>query len=872
MNGAAHINWYNKTIDETLAATGSSKIGLTEEGVRKALAEYGRNELVETKKKSVVSVFLGQFNDFMIIVLLVAAIMSGFSGALVDSIVIIAIVFINAVVGFIQEYRAEKTMDALRSMATPKVPVVRNGKVCQVLSTDIVKGDVVNLEAGQIVPADMRLIETYALKIEEAVLTGEAVAVDKKCEVLAGQDIFIGDRVNMAFSATKVIYGRGVGVVTEVGMSTEIGKIAYMLQQEEARTPLQKRLANFGKKLSFAIIGICILMFVVGVLRGEKALPMLMTSVTLAVAAIPEALPALITIALARGAKRLADRNVIVRKLPAVETLGSVTYICSDKTGTITRNEMQVCDVADAGKKITKGSATFSLLEVAMVLSNNVAAKEDGTLLGDPTEIALVDYIVKRDGVRKWHELSECFPRVMEFPFDSERKRMTTVHQYGDKYMVFVKGAVESIMETISEVGNKHALLSAADSMAKQGARVLAFAFGEVEGVPVSAKIAENALVFGGMVGMTDPPREEAVKAIATAAKAGIVPVMITGDHLATAQAIARQTGILAGGDAAVTGAELAAISAQDLEKRVENIRVYARVSPEQKLAIVKGLQQRGHIVAMTGDGANDAPSLKAADIGVAMGITGTDVSKEAAHIILLDDNFATIVQAVKEGRRIYDNIRRFVKYIMACNSAEMLIVFCGPLLGMPVSLLPIHILWINLVTDGLPGLALAGERAEPDIMRRKPRRPDESLFAGGVGTHIVWVGVFMALLILGIQKYMMDNGNGHWQTMVFTALLLAQLGHVFAIRSDHHFIFRKGVFSNGLLLGAILFTFLLQLVIIYWPVANNIFKTQPLSMAELGLCVAAAVVMFHAVECEKLINQIRNKIKTVGRKQIAGL
>lgn len=853
------MSWHTKRIEETLAGVGSSKTGLTDEAVRKAMETHGRNEFVQAKRKSTLSVFFSQFNDFMIIVLLVAAVISGFSGELVDSIVIIAIVLINAIIGFVQEYRAEKTMEALRGMATPKVPVLRNGTVRHVLSTEVVKGDIVNLEAGQIVPADMRLIEIYSLRIEEAVLTGESLPVDKMVEPLADENIFLGDRVNMAYKATKVIYGRGVGVVTDVGMDTEIGKIAGMLQQEDVKTPLQKRMAAFGKRLSFVIIGICVAMFVAGLLRGEKVLPMLMTSVTLAVAAIPEALPALITIALARGAKRLADSNVVVRKLPAVETLGSVTYICSDKTGTITRNEMLVTEtkVSEEGEAHISG---VPLLEVAMALSHNVAAKADGRLLGDPTETALVAYITERYGAKKWHELEASLPRVKEFPFDSERKRMATVHKHGGRYLVFVKGAIESIRDVQGDGANSEEALRMAEEMAAQGARVLAFAFRELDAVPSDVSEAEAELTFAGLVSMTDPPREDAVRAIAMAHKAGIVPVMITGDHLVTASAVATQVGILEEGVQAMTGADLAGLAEAEFSERVERIRVYARVSPEQKLDIVKALQQRGHIVAMTGDGANDAPSLKAADIGVAMGITGTDVSKEAAHIILLDDNFATIVTAVKEGRRIYDNIRRFVKYIMACNSAEILIIFSGPLLGMPVSLLPIHILWINLVTDGLPGLALAGEKAEPDIMSRKPRSPKESLFAAGVGLHIAWVGMFMAVLTLGIQKYMLVHSNGHWQTMVFTTLLLAQLGHVFAIRSDKHYIFKKGIFANPLLLVAILFTFLLQLAIIYLPFANQIFKTQPLSLYELGICITGALVMFHAVECEKFIRRILRK------------
>jgi len=859
------MNWHCLTSKEIFNLTGSSMNGLTREKAALNLAEFGLNELQEKKKKPAWLLFLAQFSDFMILVLLAAAIIAGIAGDITDTIIILIIVVLNAIVGFVQEYKAEKAMEALKKIAAFQAQVIRNGETFTISAAELVPGDLVLLEAGNVVSADIRLIETHSLRIDEAALTGESVPAEKTDKVLTEEDLPIGDRLNLAFKSTLITNGRAKGVVIATGMLTEIGLIAKMLQQSESVTPLQKRMSDFGKKLSYIILLICILLFVVGLLRGEKPLNMLLISISLAVAAIPEALPALITIALARGASRLVRKNALVRKLPAVETLGSVTYICSDKTGTLTQNKMKVveAEVAPGGLKLLDN---IPLLYCSIALNNDVKPTGENGLLGDPTEIALVNYFNEKYSSETLLKLQEQLPRVAELPFDSDRKCMTTVHRYGQQFLVVSKGAIESITESLSDQVNTSGIHKKANDWANNGIRVIGFGYKIVEELPepFSYESVEKDLLFAGLAGMIDPPREEVKQAIEECKTAGIHPVMITGDHPATAAAIARQIGILTDKDLLITGKELQQLDFDVFESKVEKIRVYARVSPEQKLKIVKALQAKNHFVSMTGDGVNDAPSLKSANIGVAMGITGTDVSKEAADMILLDDNFTTIVKAVKEGRRIYDNIRKFVKYIMTCNGAEIWTLFMAPLLGLPIPLLPIHILWINLVTDGLPGLALAGEKAERDIMKRPPRKTNESLFAEGIGYHILWVGLLMAGVTLGTQAWALQNGDTHWQTMVFTVLSLSQLGHVLAIRSDRVFLYKQGLFSNLPMLGAILLTFLLQLAVIYLPFANSVLKTQPLTFNELVICLAVSAIVFHAVELEKWIKyklKVRNQV-----------
>ena len=875
--------WHQKNIEEICGEFGASLHGYSAAEVDKLLLKYGPNELIEKQKKGLFMMFLDQFRDFMILVLIAAAVIAGVIGEASDTIAIIVIVVLNAVIGFVQEYRAEKAIELLKKMSAHTALALRDGALADIPAVQLVPGDVVILEAGKIVPADMRVIEATQLKIEEAALTGESLPVEKHADPLPDEQLPLGDRKNMAFKGTIVTGGRGRGVIVATGMATELGKIAAMLQDaEQVKTPLQKRLAAFGQKLALAVLAICAVIFVFGLLRGEPPLLMLLTAISLAVAGIPEALPAVVTISLAIGAKKMVRQNALIRKLPAVETLGSVTYICSDKTGTLTLNKMTVEEVYANGKLLTgEGVAPEGNMELftALALSNDAELDGAGVAIGDPTEIALYA-IAKHVGFDKV-DLQQNFPRVAEIPFDSDRKCMTTFHKIPSTgvfapggeggFVSFTKGAIDVLLDKSSHVLTDEGLKAVDtaelqgvnDRMSADGLRVLGIALRRWEAMPeyLSPEHVETDLTIMGMVGMLDPEREEAKEAVRVCRSAGIRPVMITGDHPLTATTIAGRLGILeAGDDTVITGRELKALSMEEFEERVEHIRVYARVAPEQKLMIIKALQDRGQFVAMTGDGVNDAPALKRADIGVAMGITGTDVSKESADMILLDDNFATIVKAVREGRRIFDNIRKFIKYIMASNSGEIWTIFLAPFLGLPIPLLPIHILWINLVTDGLPGLALAMEPAEKGIMERPPRPPKESIFAGGLGVHIIWVGLLMGGVSLATQAWSLKTGHAHWQTMVFTVLCLSQMGHVLAIRSESESLFSQGIFSNRPLAGAFLLTFALQMTTIYMPLLNPIFKTEPLSMNELIITLAASSLVFCAVEIEKWFKRQRRK------------
>lgn len=870
------MRWHQMSIDNVLEELRTSPRGISSQEAAARFEEYGPNKLKEKRKRTPLMMFLDQFKDFMILVLLAAAVISGFIGELSDTAAIVVIVALNAVVGFVQEYRAEKAMEALKKMAGLTATVIRDGMPATVSSSELVPGDMVILETGQVVPADLRLSEAANLRVEEAALTGESIPVEKHTDVLDDEALPLGDRKNMAFKGTIVSYGRGAGIVASTGMNTELGNIATMLQEEgEVQTPLQKRLAIFGKKLAVAVLAICAIVFGIGILRGEPIMLMFLTAISLAVAAIPEALPAVVTISLALGAKKLVKQNALIRKLPAVETLGSVTYICSDKTGTLTLNKMTVEELYIGGKIIresdfeaTRDQDVFTeSLMTALALSNDAQVDAEGNIMGDPTETALYNLANKYGFDKKEEE--KIYKRVAEIPFDSERKCMTTFHAYEGGYVSFTKGATDVLIEKSENILTSRGLTTldveeieaVNEKMAADGLRVLCIATKKYDMVPekITPENIETGLTVLGLVGMLDPPREEAKEAVAMCKGAGIKPVMITGDHPLTARTIAKRLGMLDDDSRTViTGRELEKLSMEEFEERVEHIRVYARVAPEQKLKIVKALQDKGQFVAMTGDGVNDAPALKRADIGVAMGITGTDVSKEAAHMILLDDNFATIIRAIREGRKIYDNIRKFLKYLLTTNSGEILTLFLAPLVGLPIPLLPIHLLWINLVTDGLPALALSVEPAEGDVMKRPPRHPKESIFAHGLGLHVIWVGLLMACIILFVQAWSIKTGHAHWQTMAFMVLCLTQLGHVLAIRSEKESLFKMGLFTNKYLIGAVLLTFVLQMATVYVPALNPIFKTESLTFSELMFTLALSSVVFFAVEIEKYVKRRR--------------
>jgi Ca2+-transporting ATPase len=867
-------DWHLRDADDVARAHAVElRLGLHDEEANRRAALHGPNELVERARRSPWKLLLDQFTDFMILVLLGAAVLAGALGDLVDTLAILVIVVLNGLVGFVQAWRADRALAALKKLAAAHATVLRGGQARRVPAHVLVPGDIVLIEAGNQIPADLRLTEAARLLVDESALTGESTSVEKHTRSLGAGAESLGDRLNMAFKGTTAAHGRGRGLVVATGMSTELGKVADLMAAGDDRaTPLQRRLAAFGRRLAAVVLAICAVIFSVGVARGEPPVLMLLTAVSLAVAAIPEALPAVVTVLLALGARRMVTLHALVRRLPSVETLGSVTFICCDKTGTLTQNRMRVEEVVATGAAWNPTAADARPdphhLEIlrAGALCNDAGSDGKGGWQGDPTEIALVQASAEA-GIGK-AELDQAFPRVHELPFDSERKRMTTVHRTPAGLVAYAKGAPESLVPRCTAQWHPDGLrpldvaatLAAAQAMAARGLRVLALARRDGEPLPAAADpdTLEARMELLGLVGMIDPPREEAARAVQDCVGAGITPVMITGDHPATAWAIARRLGIApaddpgAGGKVVLTGAELGRLDDEALRAQVRSVRVYARVDPAQKIRIVEALQWHGEFVAMTGDGVNDSPALRRADIGVAMGRGGTDVAREASSLVLLDDNFATIVAAVREGRRIYDNIRKFVRYAMTGNSGEIWTIFLAPLVGLPIPLLPIHILWINLVTDGLPGLALAAEPAERRIMQRPPRAPNESLFAEGMGHHILFVGLLIGALCLAVQAWAVATAPALAQTMVFTTLTLAQMAHVLAIRSEFDSLRRLGLASNRLLAGAVALTVALQLATIYLPWLQPIFRTVPLGAAELAVCLAAAVVVLLAVEAEK--------------------
>ena len=862
------MDYHTAPIADVAHSLDTSSAGLDAAVAEQRLAEFGTNQLADTQKKTIGHMLLHQFTDVMILVLIAAAIISGVVGELHSTYVILAIIVLNALIGFIQEYQATKAVEALKKMATSHARVLRNGQTLDLDAAGLVPGDVTLLEAGNIIPADVRFIETHALKVDESSLTGESDNVEKNPNALPDGDYPLGDRLNIGYKGTFVTNGRATAYVVATGMTTELGKIAQLVQTDEGATPLQKRLGTFGKQLAGAALVICLMFFAVGWLRGEPLLNLLLVSISLAVAAIPEALPAVVTVALALGAKRLVKSQALVRKLAAVETLGSVTYICTDKTGTLTINKMTV-DQTDASPDFSLPVlANGDALLTAMALNNDVTKTDKDTWLGDSTEVALARYAADHDYERT--NLESQFPRIAELPFDSERKCMTTLHQTNNGVLVITKGALGALVRQLADDPKTDvpALLKRVDARAEQGFRTMGYAGKLLPELPktINPATLETGLAFIGFVSLMDPPRHEARQAVAECREAGIITVMITGDHKLTAKAIATTLGIItSASDLVLTGPELGKLTEPAFAALVEKVRVYARVDPAQKLRIISALQAKGQFVAMTGDGVNDAPALKNADIGVAMGITGTEVAKEAAHMILLDDNFATIVKAVKHGRRIFDNILKFIRYILSGNVGEIIAISMAPFFGLPIPLLAIHILWINLITDGLPGLALAYEPAEPDTMKRPPIDPRQSILTDGMAGQpllwfILWVGLLIGAVTIGIQAWAIHNKLPHWQTMTFTVLCFSQLGNAIAIRSRRESVFSLNLFANKPMLGAIGLTVGLQLVIIYTPFFNELFKTQPLTWAELGLTVAVSSLVFWAVEIQKVFLRQRSK------------
>ncbi len=872
----ANLEWYTleKEVVEKEFSTSLSK-GLDDKEAAKRLERHGYNEIEQKKRKTISQMYIDQFKDFMIIILIIAAVISGLLGELTDAVVILMIVILNAVLGVVQENKAEESLAALKRMSAPSAKVLRNGRHDIIPARMLVPGDVVILETGDLVPADIRITKALNLKVQEAALTGESVPVEKDESPLSMKNVPLGDRVNMGYSGSLVTYGRGEGIVVGTGMDTEVGKIAKMIQSvEEVETPLKKRLQALGKVLGIAALAICAVIFIVGVAYGKEIFEMFLTSVSLAVAAIPEGLPAIATIVLAIGVQRMVKRNAIVRRLPSVETLGSATVICSDKTGTLTLNKMTVerlfynSRVYNVNKDIgyLDNGEHLRLLVTTGVLCNDSKLKEtdEGIVaLGDPTETALVDLGLKV-GINK-EQLEAGQPRVDEVPFDSKRKLMTTVHVLENRYRVYTKGAVEELLKISDSIllngkvvkleqQHRDAILKINEEMARDALRVLGMAYKDVQDLSRGSgeQAYENGLTFIGMMGMIDPPRSEAKQAVDLCKRAGIKPVMITGDHSVTAVAIAKELGILTEGEEAVTGAELEDISDRDLEERVGHIAVYARVSPEHKVRIVKAWQARGQIVAMTGDGVNDAPALKIADIGAAMGIVGTDVSKEASDMVLTDDNFATVVAAVEEGRVIFANILKAIQFLLSCNVGEILTLFVATMLNWHEPLLPIHILWVNLVTDSLPALALGVDPAEKNIMDRKPRNPEKNIFDKGMITRIIYQGIMVGTLTLAAFVFGSQRSLEAGRTMAFTVLALSQLTHAFNVRSNRQSVFKMGLLSNRYLLGAVTLSALLVFAVLEVPLLASVFKVTALSAAEwkmVGMLSLAPVAVVEAVK-----------------------
>ncbi len=910
-------HWFQKETQEVESQLETNlETGLTEKQIQQKREKYGYNELQATKKKTLLQRFIDQFKDFSIIVLIIAAIISGIVGisegeGMTDTIIILIVVIVNAIIGVAQEAKAEKSLEALQKLSDHVAKVVRDGQMQVIASKELVPGDVVVLDTGDYIPADLRIVEAINLKSQESSLTGESVPVEKTEKAIQDPDTGIGDRINMLFSSSFVTYGRGKGIVVETGMNTEVGKIAGMINQtEKQETPLQQKLNALGKTLGIVALSICVVIFVIGLIQGKEAIHMFMTAVSLAVAAIPEGLVAVSTIVLAIGVQKMVKKHAIVKRLPAVETLGSSTVICSDKTGTLTQNKMTVQKLffndkmqdLEAVQNRVEGLEKVNRLELkdkeltelvyANILCNDTKVDVEGNLTGDPTETALVDMAFQ---LNFDPSILERTPRIQEIPFDSDRKLMTTVNKINDEYIVYTKGGIDELLANCvsyqinGEIKNdletyKKAIHEQNENMAKEALRVLGCAYKILDHEPSNEEMEnmERELIFIGMVGMIDPPREEAKIAVQKCKTAGIKTVMITGDHKITATAIAKKLGILENEDEAITGTELEKMSDEDLEKNIRKYSVYARVSPEHKVRIVRAWQKNGEIVAMTGDGVNDSPALKTSDIGCAMGIVGTDVAKEAADVILTDDNFATIVSAVEEGRRIYDNILKVIQFLLSSNVGEIVVLFFATLLTPLFAklfgiadinhleiLLPIHILWINLVTDSLPALALAFDPANSDIMNRKPIKPKKGVFTKGMTWRIIYQGIMIGALTLiafmiGLSTTTEPIGNltldqskiEVGQTMAFLTLALSELAHVFNIRDNKMSILKTKLFNNMKLIGAVIISAFLMLIIVFVPVFREIFSIPILptqNIIELILLIIAPIIIVEIFKLFKI-------------------
>jgi Ca2+-transporting ATPase len=888
-------NWHNLEVSEVLASLDSKRDGLSQEETQSRLAQFGYNELAAGEKVSPWKIFLEQFKNFLIIILLVAVVLSAIVGEVADAIVIFVIILFAAGLGFIQEYRAERAMEALKKMAAPMASVLRNGKEVEIPSRELVPGDIIFLRTGDKIPADARLIEAVNLKADEASLTGESLPVEKTAKVLSGE-ISVGDRKNMVFTGTAAVYGRGMAIVTSTGMATEFGKIATMLQEvEKEQTPLQVNLDKLGKWIAIGSLALCFILAAIGVLRGHHILEMLIWGVSLAVAAVPEALPAVVTISLALGVQKMVRRHALIRKLPAVETLGCTTYICSDKTGTLTQDQMTIrriyvddklIDVSGVGYEPRgefyfdgkaldpeKDAALQKLLHIGSLCNDTSLTSADDVwgIRGDPTEGALVVAAAKAGLWQK--ELQSQSPRIHEIPFSSETKRMTTVHQTPKDKIAYSKGAPEVILSSCSHIyqngkesrlndTDKNKILSVSHEMAGDALRVLGVAYKRLPDAAAATEVTEQDMVFVGLTGMIDPPREEVKGAVKLCDQAGIRSVMITGDHKLTAVAIARELGILKGG-VAFTGAEIDNLSDEEFEALAEKIEVYARVSPAHKLRVVEALAKKGHVVAMTGDGVNDAPALKKADIGVAMGITGTDVTKEAADMILTDDNFASIVSAVEEGRGIFGNIKKYLVYLLSCNFGEILlmasVILFGPLMGLPAGTIPlvaIQLLYVNLATDGLPAIALSVDPPEIDVMKQKPRPRKQTIFTGPVLRYMAGAGVWTALVTLGVFLWAIDSGKSFLeaQSMCFVTLILIEFFNAFNCRSLDYSLFKVGPFTNKWLLLAIGWECMLLSLVVYLPVLQGPFNTYALTWTDWVIAILSASTILIIAEIYKLI------------------